>query len=152
MNVNPAALIGSIFPYNIYKTNLHFLKMQLVMSKRERKKEASYEEGPWLHTFCLAACSATMSLKSSFSTWACCSLTCSSYFCVMAMGSSSSSSGARATSTPCDSCPPPALRPAVAWRESQEAWSQRKNKSHQFHLDFYIGSHINLSRLTPDMS
>lgn len=68
----------------------------------------------WALTFCLAACSATMSLKSSFSTWACCSRTCSSYFCVMAIGSSSSSSGAKATSTPWDSCPPPALRPARA--------------------------------------
>ncbi len=62
-------------------------------------------------TFCLAACSATMSLKSSFST--CCSLTCSSYFCVMAMGSSSSSSGARATSTPWESPPSPETPPTL---------------------------------------
>lgn len=79
-------------------------------------------------TFCFAACSATMSLKSSFSTWACCSLTCSSYFCVMAMGSSSSSSGARATSTPCDSCPPPVFRLAMACARKQEGKKNQESE------------------------
>lgn len=91
------------------------------------KNTLNFPEGE-SQTFCFAACSATMSLKSSFSTWACCSLTCSSYFCVMAMGSSSSSSGARATSTPCDSCPPPDFRLTMACRRKQEYENQESGK------------------------
>ena len=73
------------------------------------------------HTFCLAACSATMSLRSSFCKWLCCSFSRSSYlkgeqstpshastmthFWVTVEASSSSSLGSRDTSTPSDNPP-----------------------------------------------
>lgn len=98
-----------------------------VHNQMRGRNTLDFPEGD-VRTFCFAACSATMSLKSSFSTWACCSLTCSSYFCVMAMGSSSSSSGARATSTPCNSWPPPVFRLAMACRRRGEYVNQEPGK------------------------
>lgn len=61
---------------------------------------------------CLAACSATISLRSSFSSWDCCSRTVCSYLACIAAVSKSSSSGFRATSIPSAVSRSPAFLPA----------------------------------------
>lgn len=71
-------------------------------------------------TFCLAACSATISLRSSFSSWFCFSLIVWSYLACMAAESRSNSSGFKATSMP--SVPGLSFLPAVTYIKDKQTW------------------------------
>uniref|UniRef100_A0A8W7PYW0 Uncharacterized protein n=1 Tax=Anopheles coluzzii TaxID=1518534 RepID=A0A8W7PYW0_ANOCL len=100
LNEDSSALQSRIFahPYGENLNSLYFFDCLLVVSVCCRFR----------FDFCRATCSASMSDRSSFCRWLCCSRICCSYRCAIASLSRSSSDGSSASSTiPSRSTGPP---------------------------------------------